>query len=47
MDAKHFAIDDCAESEVIKYLAAMSPHARTPVFAHALVIEAIDLSDLP
>lgn len=43
----HLSINDSREGQVVKYLGAVSPHRHRAVLAEALVIEAIDLCDLP
>lgn len=47
MYAKHPPIHDRAQVEVVEHLAAVAPHAGRAVLAHALVVEAVHLGDLP
>lgn len=47
MHAEDAPVDQSTQSKVIKDLAAMPPHARAPVLALALFVEAVDLCDLP
>ena len=47
MDAEDLAVDDGAEGEVVKDVAAVAPDVCAPVLALALVVEAVDLGDLP
>ena len=46
-NASHLAIDDSREGQVVEYLGAVSPHGDRAVLAEALVVEAVDLGDLP
>ena len=46
MDTKDAAVDDGAEGEVVKDLAAPAPDVAAAVLALALVVEAVDLGDL-
>lgn len=41
------SIDDGRERQVVEYLGAVSPHRHRAVLAEALIVEAIDLCDLP
>lgn len=43
----YLAIDDGGEGQVVKDLGAVSPHGDRAVLAEALVVEAVDLCDLP
>lgn len=43
----YLAIDDGGEGQVVEDLGAVSPHGDRAVLAEALVVEAIDLGDLP
>jgi hypothetical protein len=47
VDAEDLAVDDSAEGEVVKDVAAVAPDVCAPVLALALVVEAVDLGDLP
>jgi hypothetical protein len=47
VDAEDLAVDDGAEGEVVKDVAAVAPDVCAPVLALALVVEAVDLGDLP
>ena len=47
MHAKHPAVHDRAEREVVKHVAAPPPHVGAAVLALALVVEPVDLGDLP
>lgn len=46
MYAKHSAVYDGAQGEVVKHLAAPAPYIRGAVLALAFVVEAVDLCDL-
>lgn len=43
----YLAVDDGGEGQVVEDLGAVSPHGDRAVLAEALVIEAVDLGDLP
>lgn len=43
----YLAIDDGREGQVVEDLGAVSPHGDRAVLAEALVVEAVDLGDLP
>lgn len=43
----YLAVDDGRERQVVKDLGAVSPHGDRAVLAEALVVEAVDLGDLP
>lgn len=43
----YLAIDDGRQRQVVEDLGAVSPHGDRAVLAEALVIEAVDLGDLP
>ena len=47
MEAEELILHDCGERQVIEQLSEALPDIRVAVFAGALIIEAIDLSDLP
>ena len=47
MDAKHSAVDNCSQSEIIKYLTTPPPHVAAAVFALAFVVEPVNLCNLP
>jgi hypothetical protein len=46
MHTEHPPIHDRAQAQVVKHVAAVPPHVDRPVFALALVVEAVDLGDL-
>lgn len=46
MEAEELILHDCSERQVIKQLSEALPDIGVAVFAGALIIEAIDLSDL-
>ena len=46
MDAEYFVINDCRKSQVVKNVSAIPPNVDTAKLSEALIIEAIDLSDL-
>jgi hypothetical protein len=45
--AEDFIIDDRGQTQVVENLCAVSPHIHVTVLSQALIIEAIDLCDLP
>ena len=45
--AEDFAVDDGGEDEEVEDLAARLPHGRVAVFLLTLLVEAVDLGDLP
>ena len=47
MHAEHATIHDRAKRKVVKDFAAPPPHIRRAVLALALVVEAVDLRNLP
>lgn len=47
MYAKHSAVDDSTQSEIIKYFAAPPPHIAASILALTLVIKSVHLCDLP
>lgn len=47
VDSEYPALDDRREAEVIEYLRAVPPNVGATVLAQALVVEAVDLGDLP
>lgn len=47
MDAEDLIIDDGSQWEVIKDLCAIFPDIEASILPQALVVEAIDLCDLP
>lgn len=46
-ELSYLAINDSREGQVVEYLCAVSPDGDGAVLAEALVVEAIDLGDLP
>jgi len=46
MYAKHTAIHDCTQSEIVKYLAAPPPDVATSVLALTFIIKSVHLRDL-
>ena len=46
MDAENFVIDNSSEGQVVKHFCAVAPDVDGAVLAEALVVEAVDLSDL-
>ena len=46
MDTEYFVINDCSKSQVVKNVSAVPPNVDTAKLSEALIIEAIDLSDL-
>lgn len=46
-ETSHLAINDGRQGQVVKDLCAVSPDGDWAVLAEALVVEAIDLRDLP
>lgn len=46
MQAEELILHDCGERQVIEQLSEAFPDIRVAVFAGALIIEAVDLSDL-
>lgn len=47
MHAKHPAIHHRAQTQIVKHVAAVPPHVARAVFALTLVVETVDLGDLP
>ncbi len=47
MHAEDLIIDDGGQGEVVEYLGAVAPYIDGAVLAKALVVEAVDLGDLP
>lgn len=47
VDTEDTSVDDSGECEIIKDLTAPSPYVGAAVLAHALVVKAIHLGDLP
>lgn len=45
--ASHLAVNDGRERQVVEYLGAVSPHGDRAVLAETLVVETINLGDLP
>ena len=46
MHRKYLPLDDGTETQIIEDLRTVAPHVDAPVFAQALVIEAVYLGDL-
>ena len=46
MDAEYFTVDDRSNAEVVKDISAVLPWIRVAIFAHGLIIEAVDSCDL-
>jgi hypothetical protein len=47
VDRKNLAINNSRQTHIIKQLTAIPPHICTSKLSHALIIEPIDLRDLP
>ena len=46
MHAENFVVDDSCQRQIVEYFSAVSPDIDWTVLAQALVVEAINLSDL-
>ena len=46
MDAENFVVDDGGKGQVVEDFGAVAPDVDRAVFAEALVVESVDLSDL-
>ena len=46
MQAEDFLFDDCSEWEVVKQICEVLPHVCIAILPEALVVKAVDLSDL-
>lgn len=46
MDAENFVVNDGSEGKVVEDFGAVAPDVDRAVFAEALVVESVDLSDL-
>ena len=47
MDAEHGVVHNSREAQAVKDVRAVAPHIRVAVLFEALVVEAVDLRDLP
>ena len=47
VDAQNLVFDKSRQAQVVEDLRAVTPHVHRSVFAKALVVEAVHLSDLP
>ena len=45
MDAENFTFDNCADTEVIEHVSAVSPWVGITILSHGLFIESVDGSD--
>lgn len=46
MDTEHTTINDSAESEVVKDLAAPPPYVTAPIFSLAFIVKPVNLGNL-
>lgn len=47
MDTKYGIVNDGSQRKIVKYVSAVPPNIQRTIFPKALVIETIDLSNLP
>ena len=47
MDSEYLLIDDGSEGEIIENVCAVPPHIDRAILSETLIIESINLSDLP
>lgn len=47
MHTEDFIINDSSESQVVKDICAVPPHIDATILPQALVVESVDLSNLP
>lgn len=47
MDAEDLIVDDGSQGQEIKHLRTILPNIQTPVLPQALIVETVDLRDLP
>jgi hypothetical protein len=47
METEYLSFDNCSEREIVEKIGEVFPHICVAVLPQTLVVEAVDLSDLP